>query len=55
MMDDISKCGYSPDEKSHNGEGWLYSLDLIDEHALDVEWQNIELDGPCSSCSHSLW
>ncbi|XP_034706769.1 uncharacterized protein LOC117930294 [Vitis riparia] len=31
-----SSCS-SLDEKSHNGEGWLYSLDLIDEHALDVE------------------
>ena len=31
-----SSCS-SPDEKSHNGEGWLYSLDLTDEHALDVE------------------
>ena len=31
-----SSCS-SPDEKSHNGEGWSYSLDLTDENALDGE------------------
>lgn len=37
--DDIgtpSSCS-SPGEKSYNGEDWSYSLDLIDEYALDDE------------------